>query len=109
VCVSALPSVGLTLMAPARRDITCSRAGLVGFPPPRRYPDRSRACVRIGAAQRGLDYDGASAARHQLLEGGRCPGSPPLAVTLIAHMLVYVSALPSVGLTLMAPARRDIS
>ena len=32
-----------------------------------------------------------------------------MAVTLIAHVLVCVSLLPSVGCTLMAPAWRDIS
>jgi hypothetical protein len=35
--------------------------------------------------------------------------SPPVALSLIDHVLVCVSVLPSVGLTLMAPVWRGIS
>ena len=58
----------LDMMVPARRDIGCFGGRVpLGFPPCRPLPDRSRACVRIGAAQLELDFDGASVALHQLL------------------------------------------
>ena len=78
VCESALLSLGLAMMAPAWRDISCFGGRVpLSSTPCHRYPDRSRACVRISAAQLELGYDGASVARHQLHEGGRCPASPP--------------------------------
>ena len=77
-CVSALLSVGLAMMTPARRDIGCSRAGAARLPPPRRYPDRSHACAHMGAAQRGLDFDGAGVARYRLIAGFGCSASPCL-------------------------------
>ena len=110
VCESALLSLGLAMMAPAWRDISCFGGRVpLSSTPCHRYPDRSRACVRIGAAQLELAMMAPAWRDISCTRAGAAQLPPPLAVIPIAHMLVCLSVLPSVGLTLMAPAWRVIS